>query len=583
LRRQSDSSSGVSDRPDDFARTADDAYVAAEHAASQPTGARRLPPALGPIEFARWIWRQLTSMRTALVLLFLLALAAIPGSLIPQTRVSPSEVASFKDRHPDLVGTFDRLGLFNVYSSVWFGAIYVLLIVSLLGCIVPRARVYARAARARPPKAPRRLDRLGAYEAWQTEQSADEVAARARDLLRSQRRRIDTYNIGEDGESDGARVVAAEKGYLREAGNLVFHLALLVVLVGVAVTGLFGFKGRVAVITGDSFSNALVSYDDFTPGSRFDIADLAPFTLTVDDFHVRWDRSGAGIGTPTGFDADLTVTDHPGAQPHSYDLQVNHPLDVDGTSVFLIGHGYAPVVTVKDGDGNVAFSGPVIFLPQNSSFLSFGVIKAPDARPAQLGFEGYFFPTAGLCAGNIPCSTFPDADNPVLSLVAYTGNLGLDHGAAQSVYVLDKDHIKPIETANGKPRAFILAKGETASLGKGVGTIRFDGYQRWAQLQITRQPGKVVPLVGVLVAIAGLLGSLFVRPRRTWVRARADGSGRTVVEVAALDRVSGGDPKAHVAEVAARLRGPTQRGDAGSQDESAAQQPDVHEDEESGT
>jgi cytochrome c biogenesis protein len=571
LSRRSESSSGVSDRPDDFARTADDAYVASEDSATGPPPDRRGPaPALGSIEFARWIWRQLTSMRTALILLFLLAVAAIPGSLIPQTRVSPSEVASFKDRHPDLVSLFDRLGLFNVYSSVWFGAIYLLLIVSLLGCIVPRARVYARAARARPPKAPRRLDKLSAYETWTTNEPAADVAVRARDLLTSQRRRVDAY------DSDGASVVAAEKGYLREAGNLVFHLALLVVLVGVAVTGLFGFKGRVAVITGGSFSNALVSYDDFTPGSRFNVSDLAPFSFTVDDFHVSWDRSGAGAGTPTGFDADLTVTDHPGASPYNYDLQVNHPLSVDGTSVFLIGHGYAPVVTIKDGDGNVAFSGPVVFLPQNSSFLSFGVIKAPDASPTQLGFEGYFFPTAGLCAGNVPCSMFPDADNPVLSLIAYTGDLGLDAGAAQSVYVLDKDHMKPIDTAKGTSRAFIMSKGETAQLGVGVGSIRFDGYQRWAQLQITRQPGKLVPLVGVLAAIAGLLGSLFVRPRRTWVRARPDGAGRTVVEVAALDRVSGGDPKAHVAEVAARLRGPTDPGDAGS---TAA----VREDEESGT
>jgi cytochrome c biogenesis protein len=511
-------------------------------------------------------------MRTALILLFLLAVAAIPGSLIPQTRVSPSEVASFKQRHPDLVTLFDRLGLFHVYSSVWFGAIYVLLMVSLLGCIVPRTRVYARAARARPPRAPRRLDRLSAYETWSTDEPPAEVARRAHRLLRSQRRRVDLHDAD---DADGANVVAAEKGYLREAGNLLFHLALLVVLVGVAVTGLYGFKGQVAVISGGSFSNALVNYDDFTPGSRFDVSDLAPFSLTVDDFHVSWDRSGAGVGTPTGFDADLTVTDHPGATPYNYDLQVNHPLDVDGTSVFLIGHGYAPVVTVKDGDGNVAFSGPVVFLPQNSSFLSFGVIKVPDASPTQLGFEGYFFPTAGLCTGNVPCSTFPDADNPVLSLVAYTGDVGLDSGAAQSVYVLDKDHMKPIETARGAPRAFILAKGETASLGDGVGTIRFDGYQRWAQLQITRQPAKIVPLAGVLAAIAGLLGSLFVRPRRTWVRARPDGAGRTVVEVAALDRVSGGDPKAHVADVVAQLREPAEHDDIESQ-------PAAREDKESG-
>jgi cytochrome c biogenesis protein len=190
-------------------------------------------------------------------------------------------------------------------------------------------------------------------------------------------------------------------------------------------------------------------------------------------------------------------------------------------------------------------------LPQDGSFLSFGVIKAPDAAPTQLGFEGYFFPTGGLCSG-IPCSTFPGPDHPVLSLIPYHGNLGLDSGAAQSVYVLDKTDLTKYTTADGKPRALIMTPGETKSLGKGQGSISFDGYTQWVQLQVSHQPGKVVPLVGVLAAILGLLGTLFVRPRRTWVRVRPDG-GRTVVEVAALDRVSGGDPAAHVAAVRARL------------------------------
>ncbi len=220
--------------------------------------------------------------------------------------------------------------------------------------------------------------------------------------------------------------------------------------------------------------------------------------------------------------------------------------------MFLIGHGYAPRVTVKDGDGKVAFSGPVIFLPQDSSFVSYGVIKAPDAAPEQLGFEGYFFPSASLCDG-APCSTFPDADNPVLSLIAYHGNLGIDDGAAQSVYVLDKDKLSMFTTPGGKPRALLLPVGKQVSLGNGKGSISFDGYDRFVKLSITRQPGKIVPLLGVLAAIAGLLGSLFVRPRRTWVRARTV-DGRTVVEVAALDRVSGGDAAAHVDDVAVVLR-----------------------------
>ncbi|MGH3471821.1 MAG: cytochrome c biogenesis protein ResB [Nocardioidaceae bacterium] len=505
------------------------------------------PPALRPIEFARWIWRQLTSMRTALVLLFLLAIAAIPGSLIPQEPVDPSAVVAFKRRHPGITPLFDRIGMFHVYSSVWFSAIYLLLFISLLGCIIPRLRVYLRGVRARPPKAPRNLSRLSAYDTWESTADRAAESERARRLLAGQRRRVEVY------EGDGEIVVSAEKGYLREAGNLLFHVAVLVVLVGFAVTGLFGFKGTAAVITGTGFSNTLIQYDDFTPGARFNTNNLAPFTLKVQRFNVRYKKSGAGEGIPLNFDAHLRVTSHPGATPYTYDLQVNHPLQIDGTSVFLVGHGYAPRVTVRDGHGHIAFSGPVVFLPQDSSFTSFGVIKAPDAQPTQLGFQGYFFPTGAITPQGQPYSAFPGADNPVLSLIPYSGNLGLDSGAPQSVYVLNRDHMKMLRTASGRPFGLIMRPGNTVKLGKGLGSIRFDGYTTWVQLQINKQPGKVIPLFGVLAAILGLLGSLFIRPRRTWVRLR-DRDGRTVVEIAALDRVSGGDPAAHVAAVSAALR-----------------------------
>jgi cytochrome c biogenesis protein len=545
-----------SDRPDDYAGPLDqldlpdepESRPRADHG-GLPGGrpAKPAAPALRPLEFARWTWRQLTSMRTALILLFLLAIASIPGSLIPQERIDANAVAAFEANHPTLSPLFERIGMFEVFNSVWFSAIYLLLMVSLVGCIVPRAMVYARNVRARPPKAPRNLSRFRAYDCWETSEPRAEAAIRARALLARQRRRVEVY------EEPGETVVSAEKGYLREVGNLLFHVAVLVVLVGVAVSGLYGFKGSAAVISGGGFSDTLTQYDDFAPGGRYDAANLPPFHFTVDDFHVAWKRTGAGAGTPLTFSADLSVTDRPGAAAHPYDLRVNHPLVVDGTSVFLVGHGYAPTVTVRDGKGNVAFSGPVIFLPQDASFTSFGVIKVPDASPTQLGFEGYFFPTGALNAAGQPYSAFPDADNPVLSLVAYRGDLGVDSGQPQSVYALDKDHLKPFTMGNGRPQPLLLRPGRTVQLPDGAGSIRLDGYQRWVKLQISHTPAKIVPLTGVLLAIVGLMGSLFIRPRRTWVRLRT-ADGRTVVEIAALDRAAGGDPDAHVAEVAGRLR-----------------------------
>ncbi len=490
-------------------------------------------------------------MRTALILLFLLAVAAIPGSLIPQTRVDPGAVFNFKQNHPSLAPVFEQLQMFSVYTSIWFSAIYLLLMVSLVGCFVPRIRTYAKGVRNRPPKAPRNLSRLPAYATWSSTESSEEAVSRAREVLRRSRHRIEIY------QRDGETVVSAERGYLREAGNLVFHVAILVILVGFAVSSLFGFKGGVAVVAGSGFSNTLTQYDQFTPGGWYNADNLKPFSFTVDDFHVRYKQTGRGAGTPLNFDADLTVRRSPDAKPYHYDLRVNHPLEIGSTGVFLVGHGYAPHITVRDATGKVAFSGPVVFIPQDSSFTSFGVVKAPDAQPKSLGFEGYFFPTARMTPQGQPYSSFPAPRNPILSMIGYSGTLGVESGVPQSVYVLDKDNMKMIKRADGKPKMLLMQPGQTVQLGKGKGSITFDGLKHYVKLQINRQPGKVIPLVGVLVAIAGLLASLFIRPRRTWVRVREQ-EGRTVVEVAALDRVSGGDPAAHIDRIAGQI-GPPDR------------------------
>ncbi|HEX6055984.1 MAG TPA: cytochrome c biogenesis protein ResB, partial [Intrasporangium sp.] len=105
---------------------------------------------------ARWAWRQLTSMRTALFLLLLLAVAAVPGSVFPQRNIDSGRVADYLAQNPDTGPWLDRLGFFDVYASPWFSAIYLLLFVSLIGCIVPRTRVHLRALRATPPRAPAR-------------------------------------------------------------------------------------------------------------------------------------------------------------------------------------------------------------------------------------------------------------------------------------------------------------------------------------------------------------------------------------------------------------------------------------------
>jgi len=255
---------------------------------------------------------------------------------------------------------------------------------------------------------------------------------------------------------------------------------------------------------------------------------------------------------PSTFDADLTYTAAPGDSPTKYQLEVNKPLTINGVNIFLIGHGYAPIVTVKDGNGNIAYQGPVVFLPENASFTSYGVIKAPDARPDQLAFEGEFYPTYAFTDATGPYSQFPDWLNPKLVLLGYYGDLGMDSGRPQSVYTIDKTNLTKFQRpgsspsdAKGTDLRIVLAPGQGMKLPDGKGSIEFNGVQRWVKLQVSHQPGKVVALTGVVLALLGLLGSLFIRSRRVWVRVRPgeddEDSPATVVAVGGLSRVGGDD------------------------------------------
>jgi cytochrome c biogenesis protein len=482
-------------------------------------------PTLGLLGGLRWMWRQLTSMRTALILLFLLALGAVPGSLFPQRGASPLRVGEYIRDHPTAAPWLDRLGLFDVYASSWFAAIYLLLMVSLAGCILPRCIQYARNLRAVPPATPRNLARMPQHRTFTTDATESEVVdaavvslSRARFRLRP-RTAIDTVDSS----------VAAEKGYLHELGNLIFHVSLLVLLVGVAWGAWFGYRGTVVIVEGDGFANTLTQYDDFVPGRGFSTSLLAPFSFTMDEFDASFLNEGPNRGQPDQYTADVTYRDSPDADVQQQQIQVNKPLNVNGTKVFLLGHGYAPVFTVRDGNGDVAFSGPVPALPQDPSFTSTTVVKVPDAQPEQLGFNVTVTPTAPeeVDPTTGPRSTFPEADDPRVYLGAWAGDLGLDSGVPQNVYQLDSSAMEQLGRQD-------LAVGETWKLPDGRGSITFDGLSEFANVQVAYDPGRWLVLLAAVAAIIGITLSLLVRRRRVWVRATVDGQGRTLVEVAGL-------------------------------------------------
>ncbi|WP_079191459.1 cytochrome c biogenesis protein ResB [Streptomyces sp. CB00455] len=505
---------------------------------------------IGVIGWLRWFWRQLTSMRVALILLFLLSLGAIPGSLIPQTNVDAMKVAVWKQDNPSWVTIAEKLQLFDVYSSVWFSAIYLLLFISLIGCILPRSWQFVAQLRGRPPGAPKRLDRLPAYTTWRTETSPDQVLSYARTQLGGRRFRT---------EAGGGNSVAAEKGYLREAGNLLFHVALIVMLVAFAWGQYFKSEGGKLVLRGKGFSNTLTQYDDFKSGSLFDPEDLPPFSFTLDKFDATYEQSGPQKGTPRDFKAYVTFSEGANGKPQKREIQVNKPLDVDGSKVYLLGHGYAPVISVTDPTGKVIFKDAVPMLPQDANLTSTGAVKVPDGykdkdgKKEQLGFNAVFVPTFAGQGKGMMFSQFPELGFPALMLSAWHGSLGVDSGLPQNVYQLDTSKMESFKDPSGQLFKKSLLPEESMELPNGAGTVKFEGIERWATFSITHQPGSGLALAGAVAAIAGLAGSLFIQRRRIWVRAVRGADGVTVVEMAGLGRSESARLPEELAGLAATL------------------------------
>jgi cytochrome c biogenesis protein len=530
-------------------------------AAESTTGGTAQPPQAGA-GWLRWGWRQLTSMRTALVLLFLLALGAIPGSVLPQQGTDAGAVQQYYISHPGLAPWLNHLGLFNVFASPWFAAIYLLLFVSLVGCVVPRTFRLVGAARTPPPRAPRNLARLPHSSSYPSALAPAAAVDGAAAILGGQR-----FRLRRSAADATEHWVSAEKGYLREVGNLLFHLSLLGVVLSIAAGGLFGYKADKLLVEGQSFANTTSALDEFHPGRLVSGSDLAPFSLTLNKFTANYIQSGESRGQPSNFDADVTYTGSPGATPASYHIRINDPLSVDSLKVYLIGHGYAPEFKVTGANGKVAYQEATPFIPANTgTFLSDGVVKAPDAS---LGFMGVFGPTAIPVGGTLE-SIFPAADAPAVSLVGYSGNLGMNSALSQSVYQLDTTGMTKVSAS-----PHLLQPGQTWTLPGGKGSITFVGVKQWVSLAITYDPGQVPALVCGILALAGLLLSFFVRRRRVFVRAvpAASGTG-SVVTVGGLTRsdASGGFEE-EFAELAADIAAAEQSGqgkpEPGNQSESS--------------
>ncbi len=464
------------------------------------------------------VWRTLRSMRTALILLLLLALASVAGSLIPQWPNSPERVLQYKAEH-GLVGAFyDRAGLFDVFGSWWFVLITALLFISLVACLVPRTRAAWRSLRQRPMQA-REIDAFKQY-AERMVPAAPEVALTASATVL--RRRL--YRLARDPDRPA---LAAEKGAAREVGSLLFHWAFILILVGVIVGKGTGFTGYAVLVDGDTWVDAQANYDGQIRAGRF-----FDGSFTGTGIHLRgFESTFRDTGMPMDFVSHVDLLDAQGNLVRQQDIRVNHPAHIAGLNIFQVNWGWAPLLSVHDGATPLARQHVVLDRePAPDGVPEFampwhGVLKVSSVRP-QIGIELELYPDShaffeSLRTGT-PIAMLKDVD-PIIRYTVWQGRL-----TDTSLTSLDTTLMRKVGSG-------VVGEGSTVELRTGTVvdpgaakhglTLSFPTLSRYSVLQVSRDRGVPVVLVAAILILLGLLPALYSSKRKVWVRAEPHGSG----------------------------------------------------------
>ena len=445
------------------------------------------------------VWRTLRSMRTALILLLLVGLASVFGSLVPQVVNSPDAVADLFQDRPVLARIYRALGLFDVYGSWWFTLLYLLLLISLASCLIPRTRAMVKGF-GRRPAPPRELQALRHYEETTIGGGPDAALARSTRVLRRRR-----FRVVRDGDA-----LAAEKGGSRETGSLLFHWSVFVILVGAVYGKGFGFMGQATVVEGETWTESHAGYDLPPNEGRFFSEDgHTGFQVRVEDFDASFHPSGV----PSDFVSRVELIGVDGTSLGMRDVRVNRPLEHEGVKLYQAGYGWAPVIEIRHR-GRLLRRGPVVFITDTPDDLTRpwrGVIKLPSLEP-QVGIEFTLLPDP---AASLVGAPMLEARDPFMFFEAWRGDLRL--GAAQSVFRLDKRDLEPWESGG-------VGVGRSVRLPTGL-QITFVELREYTQFLVKRDPGLGIMLGGGGLLLVGLIPALYSSRRRLWVRAASAPDG----------------------------------------------------------
>ncbi|MGC8460408.1 MAG: cytochrome c biogenesis protein ResB [Candidatus Dormibacteria bacterium] len=419
-------------------------------------------------------WHEFTRMRTAIYFLIAIIAITLVGAFVPQQNTdSQTLVDSFLASHQHLNSLASAIGLplTSVFVSPLFYALVAALYLSLGWCVLRRGQ---------------------------------------------------------------ALIVRTVRGYKRNAqywgewGSWLFHTSFFLILIAAIWGKATGFDGLLTIIQGQTVTEAAASYDSLDQGVLSN-GYHTNLQLHLNSFVAKY---GAG-GVASLYKSSLTVYQH-GKPILTRNVEVNHYLAIDGIHIYQQDYGWAPVITVRNPAGQVVFSSPIECFGENKSDETC-VLKVPDfnytvpgaKHPLQVGAQMVMLPDARPIVpvtnsgqlNTIGTTYAPGggvANNPVVGMQLFIGNLGLTSGVPQNVDTLDVSQMVPY-FQNGQE--VYLPLGTTLKLqlpganGTSVPfTISFTSLKPYSLFQISKDSGVPLVYVSFFLIMLGIILKLYIKP-----------------------------------------------------------------------
>jgi cytochrome c biogenesis protein len=412
------------------------------------------------------------SVKLTITLLILLAVLSIIGTVITQNATSAEYIQRYG---VDLYNVLNFFNLFDMYHSWWFSAILLLLVINLIACSIRRIPGILSQVFRGPEKREledsmiRTLPYVQKVRISNSSKMEEELYSHLKKSMRSPDR-IDT---------ESSVTLYSEKGRFSRLGIPITHLSIIVILIGGLLGSVYGFKGFVNILEGETVDRVYLRVKDK------EIAEPLGFKVRCDDFSLTYyDLPGSKEKHVKEYTSILSIFEN-GQEVLKKTVQVNHPLHYKGLAFYQASYGaiYNASLGVQRKDKKEKI-----------------VLKLLEGETASI----------------------PNT-NTQIRLLRYVPQV---HTFGEGVQVaLFRPNQAPQTTwvfrnppGNDQQRndEFILTL-------EGVTPLEYTG------LQVTRDPGVWIVWVGSGLLILGLIISFFFSHQRVWARIPKRSEGEIIV------------------------------------------------------